>query len=229
MFIIYYLVPLEKEKMTWLIGVVVVSFVVFVLLMYYDQRKSIQSSNKFAFEMSRLIEELQELVDTDPLTRLLNRRSFEREFGRLLMLLSNNDDKRHPSIGGLAVLFVDLDHFKRINDTYGHAIGDEVLQKVAATIKANLRESDLVCRWGGEELVVVLPGVYIPEAMDVAEKLRQAISSTEFSVSDLRVTASLGVTATKQSVKQCDLIERADQALYEAKETGRNRVVSNHH
>lgn len=180
-------------------------------------------------EQRHSIRVLREQVATDPLTGLLNRRAFERAFGRLLKLLPDNGNLRHPTLDALAVFFVDLDHFKRINDNYGHAIGDEVLEKVSAVIQRTLRESDLVCRWGGEELVVALPGVYAPEATEVAEKVRRAIANTAFSVPSLQVTASLGVTATKRWVNQGELIERADTAVYEAKGTGRNRVVVNYH
>lgn len=215
--------------MIWLTGYLVI-LIALLLYSVFRQRKTISALNEFVLEQNKMIEKLQEQAAIDPLTGLLNRRAFERTLGRLLKLLSSDDsNKRHPSLDALAVFFVDLDHFKRINDTYGHIVGDEVLRKVAAVMQRTLRESDLVCRWGGEELVVALPSVYLPEALEVAEKVRKAIANTEFSVSGLRVTASLGVTATKQRMQQTELIERADQAVYEAKNTGRNRVVANYH
>jgi diguanylate cyclase (GGDEF)-like protein len=172
---------------------------------------------------------LKEQVATDPLTALLNRRAFERAFMRLIKLLPDNGNKRRSSLNALTLFFIDLDHFKQINDIHGHDIGDEVLMKVAAIIRETLRDSDLVCRWGGEEIVVALPGVFAPEAEKVAEKVRKAVAGLGFSVRDLRVTASVGVTATRERIDLEELIKLADVAVYQAKAAGRNRVVSNYH
>lgn len=185
-------------------------FVAILLVLVISQRKQIRT--------------LQSEVATDPLTGLLNRRAFLRAFGRLIELLPVTGDNRHRSLGSLAVFFIDLDHFKRINDTYGHAVGDEVLQAVAKIIQSTLRESDLVCRWGGEEMIAVLPGVQSREAVFVAEKVRLAVSATTFSTQGLRVTTSIGVTSTTEREDFESLIARADEAVYAAKNGGRNQI-----
>jgi diguanylate cyclase (GGDEF)-like protein len=177
------------------------------------------------FAQYMCIRELQGQVATDPLTGLLNRRAFESALGRLIKLLPVSDDHRHGSLDSLALFFIDLDHFKRINDTFGHDVGDEVLKRVSACIQETLRDSDLVCRWGGEEIVVALPGLSNSGAIKVAEKVRKAIDRLTFSTTELRVTISVGVAATVLRMSQSELITQADQAVYKAKVNGRNRVV----
>ncbi len=179
-----------------------------------------------AYQM-KLIHQLQELVATDPLTGLLNRRAFIRALGRMMDLLSVENEHRQHSLDSLSVFFIDLDHFKQINDRYGHAIGDEVLKAVAAAVRMTLRESDLVCRWGGEEIVVALPNLRINEAAKVAEKLRQTIARLTFCTEELKVTTSIGITATQKFVPYEKLIASADKAVYEAKSCGRDQVVIN--
>lgn len=179
----------------------------------------------FARFQHLIIKDLQEQVSTDPLTGLLNRRSFLVALERLVDLLPVQDEHRHHSLHSLAIFFIDLDYFKKINDTYGHAVGDEVLRVVAHALQKKLRESDLVCRWGGEEIVVALPNLHTEEAMVVAEKIRQTIAGLTFSEAHLSVTASIGITATLHYVATAQLIATADKAVYEAKSRGRNQVV----
>ncbi len=131
----------------------------------------------------------------------------------------------------LSVLLIDVDHFKRVNDTSGHAFGDTVLHEVAATLRAALRASDLVARYGGEEFVVVLPETDLPSAGMTAEKLRSAIEAHDFTDGErhARVTVSLGVaTLTDSRMSPADtarrLLGKADAAMYAAKHAGRNRV-----
>lgn len=174
----------------------------------------------------RRIKQLTERVSRDPLTGLLNRRAFEPSFQKLLSLLGAPDDQRRTGpLSALSVFFIDLDHFKRINDTYGHAVGDEVLRVVSLAITRALRTADLICRYGGEEIVVVLPGVTNSDALVVAEKLRRTVADLSFSIPDLRVTMSLGVCTTTHYAKPEVLLSRADAAVYEAKEHGRDQVV----
>jgi len=173
----------------------------------------------------RIIRSLKEQVSTDPLTGLLNRRAFLVALERLVDLLPVQDEHRHYSLHSLAVFFIDLDYFKKINDTYGHAVGDEVLRVVALALQKKLRESDLVCRWGGEEIVVALPNLHTEEAVVVAEKIRQTIAGLTFSEAGLQITASIGISATLHYVAMAQLIATADKAVYEAKSRGRNQVV----
>jgi diguanylate cyclase (GGDEF)-like protein len=119
---------------------------------------------------------------------------------------------------------LDIDHFKAINDECGHAVGDQVLQQVAETLKGIVRQSDFICRYGGEEFCILLPHSHLEEASQAAERLRQAIATRSYS--NLNITASLGVTALSLGAREpLDLLDQADRALYAAKRTGRNRVV----
>jgi diguanylate cyclase (GGDEF)-like protein len=126
-----------------------------------------------------------------------------------------------------AVLFIDLDHFKSINDTYGHAVGDDVLRTVAKTLQDSVRRSDIVGRIGGEEFSVFLPNTQVAGAEQLAEALRVAIESIHIEVDGVRlkITASIGVAAKRFDQETMQAIQQhADQAMYEAKRGGRNRV-----
>jgi diguanylate cyclase (GGDEF)-like protein len=134
-------------------------------------------------------------------------------------------------------MFLDIDKFKRINDTYGHIMGDEVLRKVASLIKSELRSSDLLARYGGEEFVVLLPQTELHYACEIAERIRCTVAAHPFRFDgrdELQVTISIGVVQTPAEHQGSDLdiahklLADADEALYLAKETGRNKVVSEH-
>ena len=162
--------------------------------------------------------ELSRLSVTDALTNINNRLGLTRRLAEATSLA-----KRH--IQPLALLMLDLDHFKPVNDQYGHLVGDEVLKHFATIVRANLRSSDIFGRWGGEEFMVVCPLLNLAEANRLAEKLRLAIEQAAFP-HDIRITTSLGVTTYQPGEDENHLVERADQALYAAKEQGRNRVVA---
>ncbi len=153
---------------------------------------------------------------TDALTGLLNRRGLFRAFD-----VEAERARRYGHAMGL-ILF-DLDHFKQINDRFGHACGDRVLRRVAEEIRRTLRPTDILGRWGGEEFLLLLPEVELGSAVDVAERLRYLISGLASEAGPL--TASFGVAAFSQTDNLGTLVRRADQALYEAKAAGRNRVV----
>lgn len=169
---------------------------------------------RFMFEHGqRLI--LEKLANTDPLTGLLNRRALYAAVGKLL------EDVRQGESGAL-ILF-DLDHFKRVNDAFGHNAGDQVLIGTAELCRGTLRGSDSLGRWGGEEFLIVLPGVTASQAECVAERLRRLVEACTFAEVG-RVTASFGVTTCLpgDDLRRC--LARADAALYRAKAAGRNRV-----
>ena len=129
------------------------------------------------------------------------------------------------SVSPLSVALLDLDHFKRINDTYGHSRGDEVLAAVATVLRSSLRESDFVGPYGGEEFLLLLPDTGRDQAVVVAEKVRVAVASLGLSEISQPVTASLGVATVPDDAGDADtLIRAADRALYAAKGNGRNRV-----
>ncbi|MGO7209944.1 PleD family two-component system response regulator [Rhizobium ruizarguesonis] len=165
-----------------------------------------------------------ELAVTDPLTGLYNRRYLD---NHLNVLFNRSMARGRP----LSVLITDIDRFKHVNDTYGHDGGDEVLREFANRVRSTIRGADLACRYGGEEFVVVMPDTSPEIAATVAERLRAAIESAPFMLKHsgeaLNVTASFGIASRIASVLTPDqLMKQADLALYEAKNTGRNRVVA---
>lgn len=164
---------------------------------------------------------LEDLALTDKLTGLANRQALDLMFRRDLA-----DSRRDKS--GVAVLLLDLDHFKSINDKYGHLAGDAVLQGIAKVIREHLREGDFVARWGGEEFLILLRHADEESATLVAEKIRTSIEQAvvPYIVDRFRLTASVGVAVWREGDTQDSLISRADDALYKAKEQGRNRVSS---
>jgi diguanylate cyclase (GGDEF)-like protein len=165
---------------------------------------------------------LTELSRTDPLTGLANRRC-------LMETLEREIERGRRTGSSVAMIMADLDHFKRINDTYGHQPGDEVLKAVADLLKNHLRPYDLAARFGGEEFVLVLPNSSLVQAVQVAERIRVATGQLTFAapMEKLRVTASLGVAAYPRGRIRSvdDLIREADFALYKAKGEGRNLVA----
>lgn len=163
----------------------------------------------------------------DALTNLNNRRQFEI---RLKQEIATTKRQSNP----LCAMMIDIDFFKKVNDTYGHASGDAVLRGVAGIIKSVLRESDIPSRYGGEEFAILLPYTHIDEAKIVAERLRKAIEKTlipidieESETKFLKVTISIGLAEFNNKETGEELFERADKALYESKTSGRNKVSIN--
>ncbi|MFG6432786.1 GGDEF domain-containing protein [Roseateles sp. LYH14W] len=161
---------------------------------------------------------LEKLALRDPLTQVANREGLSRAMD---LLLRAQDELSFP----LSVVFVDVDHFKRINDEYGHEIGDQVLTLLARTLRANLPRDDLLARWGGEEFVIVMPQTPAEEAVAVAERLRSVFARTEWPVR-LVVTASWGVAEARSQADLDTAMREADQAMYRAKHAGRDQVIS---
>lgn len=160
--------------------------------------------------------ELAGQVYTDPLTHALNREG-------LRAALMDKWQNPNPSDDVLAVAFVDIDFFKKVNDTHGHSVGDEVLRAFAAAIQREIRSSDKLVRWGGEEFLIVCPGTRANEAHILADKLREALHG-QIWPSGLRITASFGITALQPDEDIGEAIKRADGALYQAKSSGRDCV-----
>ena len=192
-----------------------------------DERESIivdrTSSLKQEISQHRRSQEaLSYLAHHDELTGARNRRW-------ILEQLHAQGQKAEHQHQPLSLLMLDIDHFKQINDSYGHQMGDEVLITFVSRLQSDLRRADQLGRYGGEEFLVVLPGADQPEAWRIAERLRQTIAATAFQIEDkaLHVTTSIGLVsiAAGSHVTQDELIGRADVALYLAKQTGRNRVV----
>lgn len=178
--------------------------------------------NRLQEELRRRNEELDRAGRTDGLTGLSNRRDVE---GYLRQQVSLGRRNASP----VAVLLFDVDHFKRVNDTYGHAGGDAVLREVASRLAGHVRLEDTIGRWGGEEFLAVLPMTTAAEGSVVAERVRAALAARPCPLSvdgvgEVAVTISVGCAAGTQETAE-ELVARADSALYEAKEAGRNRVV----
>ena len=162
---------------------------------------------------------LKEMLVIDPLTLLHNRRYLDFHLGNLV-----NEHKQFNTSFG--ILFFDIDHFKHINDTYGHNTGDEVLKIIAQTLKSNIRSEDVVGRWGGEEFIAVIKGVNDIELKSIAEKLRRLCELSTYKRSDdliIKVTVSIGGTLYTSGEKIEECIERADSYMYESKINGRNQ------
>ncbi|MGQ9509952.1 MAG: sensor domain-containing diguanylate cyclase [Thermodesulfobacteriota bacterium] len=157
----------------------------------------------------------------DPLTNLYNRRYFEER-------LMGEAQRAFHGGSSLSLIMVDIDHFKKINDTFGHTEGDKILQEVATLLKNSVRKKDTVARYGGEEFVIILPEAGLDEANMIAERIRRLIEKTSFTIGrvQMNITVSLGISnfPTHHVKTKEELVRMADQALYEAKRGGRNRV-----
>jgi len=162
--------------------------------------------------------QLEELATTDALTGLWNRRKFND-------LVVGEVARARRYTQPLSLGLLDVDHFKRVNDTYGHDVGDAVLRELACLVRGQVRTVDVVARWGGEEFVVLGPGVSLAGCLELAERIRGVVAAHVFPAAG-PVTVSIGVTAYSQGDSPTALFSRADKALYAAKERGRDRVES---
>lgn len=181
-----------------------------------ELRARIQS----AIRLTRLMEMLEQRAQIDGLTGLWNRAHFDR---RLAAELSEKVRRSTP----IGLVMCDLDHFKRLNDSFGHPAGDAVLEAFAKIITQEIRQNDIACRYGGEEFALILPRTEVNEAVGVCERIRKALSARTFrKYPEIQATASFGVAgvSTDGSDDPSSWIEAADQALYSAKSGGRNRV-----
>lgn len=177
------------------------------------------SNNKSLFKMKRRVDQLEHSILVDPLTGIGNREYAE------LKIISALGEYRLQALS-FALLFLDIDHFKSVNDMHGHNAGDKVLKNTANTLKHNLRGSDKCGRWGGEEFIVIVFEVDQIELESVADKLRSLIETSVISIQgqDLHVTVSIGATLVAQDDTLETLVHRADSLMYKSKTEGRNRV-----
>ena len=176
----------------------------------------VASQAAIAIRHAQLFEAQEENALTDELTKLPNRRALAQRF-----LQEMQRARRHRA--GIAFVMVDLDHFKQVNDTYGHLNGDAVLAELATILSSGLRESDVCARYGGEEFALILPETTEAGARILAERIRAKVATATFP-GGLKLTISVGVAATEEPALFTQLIDRADQALYAAKQGGRNQV-----
>ena len=213
----------KKRLLVWGIGLVLTAQLIVFSAVLQKKNVNLEKSRRDLEEANR---KLEELAITDGLTGLFNRRHFNKLF--------TSELRRARRFGRLlSCVFVDIDHFKKVNDTYGHDFGDVVLRETAQILKSCTREDvDIIARYGGEEFILLLPETYAVGAVNFAERLRHEIESKEYTYEKkvVRVTASFGVSTLQADIKQQEtqqmkrLIFEADQALYSAKESGRNQV-----
>jgi diguanylate cyclase (GGDEF)-like protein len=174
-------------------------------------------------EQARLEQKLLDLARKDPLTGIDNRRSFSEKADQELA-------RSHRTGASLTAIALDIDFFKKINDSYGHNAGDEVLKTLAKHCRNALRRTDIFARFGGEEFVILLPDTPLEQGLQKAERLREMLAAAPTEITSgetIRFTASFGVAERAEQHQQIeDLLSAADQALYKAKRTGRNRVCT---
>ena len=183
-----------------------------------DMASALAGQGGAAYTNARLFAQVQLLATTDGLTGVFNRRHFTELATRQLAIAGRN---QRP----LVAMMVDIDHFKKINDTYGHATGDDVIRAVATVLQGNVRDPDVLCRYGGEEFAIVMSEMH-GNPIDVAERLRAAVAALAVPgpTGPVHVTVSVGVTELKPDDQLDGLLARADESLYRAKEGGRNQV-----
>jgi diguanylate cyclase (GGDEF)-like protein len=188
---------------------IVISFMAVGIISYY-----------FRLASMTLEQQLETLANTDSLTGLYNRRRMQEmlELQKSMSLRNSSD---------FTLIFVDIDHFKKFNDTYGHSCGDYILCEVAFFMRNHLRQGDALARWGGEEFLIMLPNTDIHGARIIAEKIRKAIAEQRFHMAgqEFSVTMTFGLTQHKENDSIDDSLNRADEALYQGKKAGRNLVM----
>lgn len=205
---------------TWLVG-----FIIFIIYRIFSMRKEIQQQKKREaelIEINSLLDArgkaLEEKSKTDSLTGAFNRDGIE---DAIRIGLNEWRQQQKP----LSLILIDIDHFKKINDSYGHAIGDLVLTQLSQLVKQHIRTNDLFARWGGEEFVLFCRNADIKQTSVIAEKIRELIEQYSFP-NAIQVTASLGIATLQANESVEQLFNRADAALYQAKANGRNQVVA---
>lgn len=159
---------------------------------------------------------IKKLSETDKLTGLYNRLKFFENLEYEIAKQKRNNSK-------LSLIMFDIDHFKSVNDTYGHDIGDHVLRELSALVKSKLREYDTFARWGGEEFLILIPEISLEDSYRKADDIRREIESNVF-INDRIITSSFGITSYNVGDKKDDVLKRVDEALYDAKRTGRNKI-----
>ncbi len=182
--------------------------------------KRVLNERRLNQDRVHMLEKLKKLSITDGLTQLFNSRHFYNQLKGEIERFNRYGHK-------LSLLLLDIDKFKDFNDTYGHLEGDKVLVRLGRIIKSCLRKMDTAYRYGGEEFTIILPGTHGEEARTVAERLRSAVVTEDFTdghATDLEITISIGVTQYRQKEEISSFVQRADQAMYQSKQAGRNKV-----
>jgi diguanylate cyclase (GGDEF)-like protein len=202
--------PIVNYSLGSFLNIAEVSIALLLMFRFYEGTRS-----EAYRELSNRNQKIQLLADTDKLTGLFNREKFDQYLTNLI----GSDEQSDTS---LSLLLLDVDHFKKINDTKGHLEGDRILKGLADVLKSKMRPSDLLARWGGEEFVVVLPDTKLDSAKDFAERLRTHVEQN--TIVGVNVSVSIGITQLTATDNIDALLSRADKALYQAKSNGRNRI-----
>jgi diguanylate cyclase (GGDEF)-like protein len=213
------------DLVTILVALWFVTFLIILVIRFFDYNRERAANRKKQEELEKYLaaleiekSEYEKSSRTDPLTGCLNRAGF----GSVLLREQENLTKNGSPV---SFVLLDIDHFKEVNDTYGHNVGDEVLVNLTKLIQGKIRNSDSLVRWGGEEFVILCGETPIQNAQFLAEKLRVAIENTQL-ITQQRITCSFGISEMIAGEDPKRLFERADKALYASKEGGRNRVTS---
>ncbi|NOX33118.1 MAG: GGDEF domain-containing protein [Deltaproteobacteria bacterium] len=190
--------------------------------------KRLQTRMKISSEdlkqLQKELEKSQQEAQTDSLTSLINRRGLEKKLELERIRAKQNDSP-------FSIIMVDIDHFKRVNDTFGHLVGDSLLRSIAQMLKDHLRRNDIAARYGGEEFLILLPETGIEGAKAVGQKIKNALSTKEWKLKETgetmgKVTVSMGIALYKLNEPEQSLIKRSDDALYMAKNNGRNLIIT---
>ena len=202
----------EGYSIKQLLPIIFISLFIIVLLIYWNRllKKEIN-------ERKKIEEDLQKLSIMDSLTEIFNRYKIDTTLKQQIAY-----SKRYNT--PLSIIFFDIDHFKNINDNFGHNIGDHVLKELTSLIKKHLRKYDIFGRWGGEEFVIILPNTSLTKGIKVAQKLKSVIENHKFKYIN-HLTCSFGVTELKESDTQNSFFQRVDKLMYKAKQMGRNKIV----
>ncbi len=186
-----------------------------------QQRESVESSQEKIRKLQAELTQLSETVRVDQLTGVLNRRGFDEAIIKEISRSKRSDSK-------LSIAFLDIDNFKKLNDSFGHHVGDEALQLLAKTIQSTIRPTDVVSRFGGEEFVILLPETDIEQAVGTVMRLQRALTKQFFMANNERqlITFSAGVALFNKNETEAAVLSRADQAMYLAKKSGKNRVMT---
>lgn len=215
----------KEDLTTGIVGVWFVTFFMILVIRFFDYSRERAAAKKKREELEKNLKaleiektEYEKSSKEDPLTGCLNRAGFSSILMREQENLVKNDSP-------VSFVILDIDHFKRINDQYGHSVGDEVLVNLCKLIQSKIRNTDALVRWGGEEFVILCSDTPIQNAQFLAEKLRMAIENTQL-IKQQQVTCSFGIAEMVAGEDPKRLFERADKALYASKENGRNRVTS---
>src|SRR3989339_831632 len=193
-----------------------------------DSGKRLQTRMKISSEdlkqLQQELEKSQQEAQTDALTSLLNKRGFEKRFELERIRAKQNETP-------FSIIMVDIDHFKKVNDTFGHLVGDSLLKSVANILKSQLRKNDIASRYGGEEFLILLPETGIDGATAAAQKIKDNLAKKEWKLKETgesmgRVTVSMGIALYRLNEPEEALIKRADDALYLAKNNGRDRIIT---